>query len=215
MFNPFQVHFKDGTSDEYDAIIKCTGYLHKFDFLGDDLKLNSRNVFVPPGLYKQTVSMRNNRLFFIGMQDLFYTYTLFQAQGSYHLKWCRVDDPYSLAYLCRDIILNKFVLPDKAAQEQAWKEDDAQAELCKDAFDQISFQTKYVNGLTELTGEGSYLTLTSTSQTQLWKILNSFLFDCLVTIANNQYKRKLTIFQSWASFLDNWSNLPNNITYST
>ena len=82
----FQVHFKDGTSDEYDAIIKFTGYLHKFDFLGDELKLNSRNVYVPPGLYKQTVSMKNNRLFFIGMQDLYYTYTLFQAQGSYRIE---------------------------------------------------------------------------------------------------------------------------------
>lgn len=134
-----RVHFKDGTSDEYDAIIKCTGYLTKFNFLGEKLTLNARNVFVPPGLYKQCVSMKNKNLFFIGMQDLFYTYTLFQAQ----------------AYLVRDIISGKFVVPDKEAQEKDWDADNAEFSKCKDAFDQISFQTKYCNHLTELTGEAN------------------------------------------------------------
>lgn len=60
--------FKDGSSEEYDAIIKCTGYLHKFPFLPEEMMLETRNVFVPPGLWKQTVSMKNNQLMFIGMQ---------------------------------------------------------------------------------------------------------------------------------------------------
>ena len=53
----------------------------------------------------------------------------------------------------RDIITGKFVLPSAEEQQKAWDLDNAEFEKCKDAFDQISFQTKYVNGLTELCGE--------------------------------------------------------------
>ena len=31
--NGSTVSFKDGTSEDYDVIIKCTGYLHKFPFM--------------------------------------------------------------------------------------------------------------------------------------------------------------------------------------
>ncbi len=34
-------HFKDGTTKDVDAIILCTGYLHSFPFLTDDLKLKT------------------------------------------------------------------------------------------------------------------------------------------------------------------------------
>ena len=49
-----------------------------------ELSLESKTVMVPRGLFKQTVSMANNKLFFIGMQNLFYTFTLLQAQGRFY-----------------------------------------------------------------------------------------------------------------------------------
>ena len=33
-------HFKDGSSRHVDVIILCTGYLHHFPFLSDELRLD-------------------------------------------------------------------------------------------------------------------------------------------------------------------------------
>ena len=88
------VTFKDGTKADYDVIIKCTGYRHYFPFLGEgiigywnylcyrylELTLKARNELSPTGLYNQCVSLQNDKLFFIGMQDQFYTFTMFQLQ---------------------------------------------------------------------------------------------------------------------------------------
>ena len=32
-------HFKDGTTKDVDAILLCTGYIHHFPFMADDLRL--------------------------------------------------------------------------------------------------------------------------------------------------------------------------------
>ena len=45
-------HFKDGTTKEIDAIILCTGYLHHFPFLPDDLRLKTANRMWPLDLYR-------------------------------------------------------------------------------------------------------------------------------------------------------------------
>ena len=45
-------HFKDGSKQEVDAIILCTGYQHHFPFLEEKLRLKTRNRLNPPGLYK-------------------------------------------------------------------------------------------------------------------------------------------------------------------
>ena len=75
------VTFEDGTSEEYDAIIKCTGYVHKFDFLNGDHDMGG-NIMVPNGLYKQCISISNPKLWFIGMQNLVYSSPMFQLQGN-------------------------------------------------------------------------------------------------------------------------------------
>ena len=73
--------FTDGKTQDYDVIIKCTGYVHKFDFLHADLQINAvGNAFVPNGLYKQCISIHNPKLFFMGMQNLAYTNSMFQLQ---------------------------------------------------------------------------------------------------------------------------------------
>ena len=44
--------FKDGTEQEADVIILCSGYLHYFPFLDEELKLKTGNRLYPPKLYK-------------------------------------------------------------------------------------------------------------------------------------------------------------------
>ena len=72
-------HFKDGSSREMDAIIMCTGYVHHFPFLPDELRLKTENRLWTAGLYKGVVWQKNPKLMYIGMQDQFYTFNMFDA----------------------------------------------------------------------------------------------------------------------------------------
>ncbi|MEO0749808.1 MAG: NAD(P)/FAD-dependent oxidoreductase, partial [Pseudomonadota bacterium] len=74
-------HFKDGTSKEVDAIILCTGYKHHFPFLPDDLRLKTANRLAAADLYKGVVWNKNPKMFYIGMQDQWYTFNMFDAQA--------------------------------------------------------------------------------------------------------------------------------------
>jgi len=131
------VTFKDGTTGEYDVIIKCTGYLHSFPFLPKELNLKCRNMMVPSGLYNQCVSLQNSQLFFIGMQDQYYTFTMFQLQGFY----------------MREVVLNKIQIPDFSGRLAEYEAERAEGAALKDCFDDIHFQTRYVNKLAKWTGE--------------------------------------------------------------
>ena len=91
-------HFKDGSTKDVDAIILCTGYLHHFPFLNDELKLRTHNRMHPPHIYKGVVWEDNPKLFYIGMQDQFYTFNMFDAQ----------------AWYARDVIMGRIKLPSKA-----------------------------------------------------------------------------------------------------
>ena len=75
------VHFKDGSAKEVDAIILCTGYQHHFPFLENSLKLRTHNRMHPPHIYKGVVWIDNPKLMYIGMQDQFYTFNMFDAQA--------------------------------------------------------------------------------------------------------------------------------------
>ncbi len=128
-------HFKDGTSREIDAIILCTGYRHHFPFLPDDLRLVTENRLWPLGLYKGVVWERNPKLFYIGMQDQFYTFNMFDAQ----------------AWFARDVILGRIELPSKAEMEAdsaAWRAREEQLETDEDS---IWFQGDNVKELISLT----------------------------------------------------------------
>ena len=70
-------HFKDGSTADVDAVIMCTGYLHSYPYLEDNLRLRSPNNFYPNNLYKGTIWMGtngdgnnagDNRLIYIGKQ---------------------------------------------------------------------------------------------------------------------------------------------------
>jgi trimethylamine monooxygenase len=124
-------HFKDGTTAEVDAIVMCTGYLHHFPFLPDDLRLKTRNRLYPPNLYKGVVWTANPKLIYLGMQDQYYTFNMFDAQ----------------AWYARDVILGRIALPAQAdidADIAAWV---AREEALENPFQAIDFQTDYMRDL--------------------------------------------------------------------
>ena len=83
------VHFSDGSTADVDAIIFCTGYLNHFPFMAEDIRLRSPNKLYPPNLYKGTIYTQggNNKCLYVGMQDQYYTYTMFDAQARWAMKY--------------------------------------------------------------------------------------------------------------------------------
>ena len=99
------VHFKDRSTAEVDAIILCTGYLYSYPFLKDaSLRLKTANVMYPDGLYKNTLWIKggNKKLMYLAAQDQCYTYTLFDIQAKWYVKY----------------IMGEITLPSQAAMEE-------------------------------------------------------------------------------------------------
>jgi len=129
------VYFKDGSKRVVDAIILCTGYLHYFPFLTDDLKLKTNNCLWPLGIYKGIFWVDNPKMMYLGMQDQFYTFNMFDAQ----------------AWYARDYIMGKIKLPVKEEMiknNQDWKNREEKLETDEDM---IWFQGDYTKELIEAT----------------------------------------------------------------
>ena len=128
-------HFKDGTRKDVDAIVLCTGYVHHFPFLPDDLRLKTSNRMWPLDLFKGVIWEDNPRLSYLGMQDQFYTFNMFDAQ----------------AWFARDVILGRITLPTLAAMRAdsaKWRE---REETLETAEQMIWFQGDNVRELIEAT----------------------------------------------------------------
>lgn len=130
-------HFIDGTSREVDAIILCTGYKHHFNFLPDDLRLKTANRLASTDLYKGVVWVHNPKLFYLGMQDQWFTFNMFDAQ----------------AWWVRDAIMGKIELPDRATMDADWKKRQADEDALEDDYACIKYQGDYTQ---ELTAETDY-----------------------------------------------------------
>ncbi|MDC5024971.1 NAD(P)/FAD-dependent oxidoreductase [Acinetobacter baumannii] len=128
-------YFADGSSAQVDAIILCTGYLHYFPFMQEQLRLKTDNRLYPLGLYKGVVWEKNSKLFYLGMQDQWYTFNMFDAQ----------------AWYVRDVILGKIELPaydEMLAHTQQWH--DAEKAITE-VPDMYKFQGDYILELIEET----------------------------------------------------------------
>ncbi|KAA0874438.1 NAD(P)-binding domain-containing protein [Nitrincola tapanii] len=128
-------YFADGSHKKIDAIILCTGYLHHFPFLEESLRLKTNNRLWPLNLYKGVVWEDNPKLFYLGMQDQWYTFNMFDAQ----------------AWYVRDILLGRIPLPDQAsmrADSQAWRERELQLTHAKEMYE---YQGAYIQELIEAT----------------------------------------------------------------
>ena len=134
-FDGKTVHFKDGDSAEADAVVFCTGYRHHFPFMEDALRLRTRNRLYPPNLYKGVLWRDVPQVMYLGMQDQYYTFNMFDAQ----------------AWYARDVILGKIAVPDAAAMDAdiaAWSK---REEALSNPFEDIDFQTDYTRDLCEAT----------------------------------------------------------------
>ncbi|WP_024368451.1 NAD(P)-binding domain-containing protein [Arthrobacter sp. TB 26] len=134
-FEGSTAHFSDGSTGDFDAVVLCTGYQHKYPFLPSGLSLKSRNVLYPDRLYKGVVWQDNPNLFYLGAQDQYYTFNMFDAQ----------------AWFARDVMLGRIELPaaaEQAADVAVWLE--RQAALA-DHDAEADFQTDYLRELIALT----------------------------------------------------------------
>jgi len=133
-------YFSDGTKDEFDAVVLCTGYQHKYPFLPSELSLSSPNVLYPANLYKGVVWQQNTNLFYLGAQDQYYTFNMFDAQ----------------AWFARDVMTGAIELPGLAERDadiKIWLE--RQAAL-PDHDAEADFQTEYLRELMDATDYPSF-----------------------------------------------------------
>lgn len=128
-------HFADGTSKHVDVVLMCTGYLHKYPFLPDDLALSSPNNVYPDGLYRGVIWQSNPRLAYLGAQDQWFTFNMFDVQ----------------AWYVRDLILGRLAMPDEAERAASIADWRARFEAIASAADEIRFQGDYVRDLLQLT----------------------------------------------------------------
>ncbi|MFD1630624.1 NAD(P)-binding domain-containing protein [Pseudopedobacter beijingensis] len=124
-------YFKDGSSKRFDAVVFCTGYQHKFPFLPDSLRLKTKNCLYPDKLYKGIIFNEATNLLYLGMQDQYYTFNMFDAQ----------------AWFARDYMLGRVAIPDKLEREKdikEWMDNEART---VSGDDHIDFQTAYIKDL--------------------------------------------------------------------
>ena len=166
-------HFRDGTTKHVDTLILCTGYQHHFPFLPDDLRLITANRLWSDGLYKGVVFDKNPHLFFIGMQDQFYTFNMFDAQ----------------AWYVRDIIMGRITLPPEAELKADFDKWRAREETLEDAEQMIWFQGDYVQELIDATDYPSF-DIEGTNQTFMeWEHHKG---EDIMGFRNNAYRSLMT-----------------------
>ena len=146
-------YFIDGTSKDVDAIILCTGYKHHFPFLSDDLRLKTANRLVTADLYKGVVWNKNPSLFYLGMQDQWYTFNMFDAQ----------------AWWVRDCIMDKISLPDSASMDQDVIDRIAAEDAIEDDYSCIEYQGAYTMELIEETDYPGFDITASNKAFYEWK----------------------------------------------
>jgi len=128
-------HFVDGSSQRFDAVVMCTGYLFHFPFLPDELRLQTHNCLYPKNLYKGIFWQPNPQMIYLGMQDQYFTFNMFDAQ----------------AWYARDVILGKLKLPEHAQRQADEKKWLAKYEQVNSADEEIDSQALYIRDLTNVT----------------------------------------------------------------
>ena len=120
-------YFIDGTQKKVDAIILCTGYLHHFPFMQESLNLKTNNRLYPVDLYNGVVWQHNPKLMYLGMQDQWYTFNMFDAQ----------------AWYARDVIMGRVALPTQPEMQLDIDDWRTQEDSLADDYEAIAFQGRY------------------------------------------------------------------------
>ena len=168
-------HFKDRSSKEVDAIILCTGYKHFFNFLPDDLRLKTANRLATADLYKGVVWVHNPKLFYLGMQDQWFTFNMFDAQ----------------AWWARDAIMGKIDLSAVSKEQMLAdvKEREEREELDDDTKYAIQYQADYVK---ELVAETDYPSFDIDGACQAFFEWKKHKMQDIMGFRNNSYKSVIT-----------------------
>ena len=166
-------HFKDGTTRDVDAIILCTGYQHHFPFMAEDLRLKTANRLATSDLYKGVAFTDNPALFYLGMQDQWFTFNMFDAQ----------------AWWVRDAIMDKIKMPSKADMEADVADRFAREDAGEDDYDAIWYQGDYIK---ELTAETDYPSFDVEGACQAFKAWKGHKKKGIMTFRDNSYKSVMT-----------------------
>ena len=166
-------YFKDGSAKKVEAIILCTGYQHHFPFLPDDLRLKTRNRLATADLYKGVAFVHNPALFYLGMQDQWFTFNMFDAQ----------------AWWVRDVILGRIALPGKPAMLQDVVDRVAHEDEGQDAHDAIHYQGDYVK---ELIAETDYPSFDVEGACQAFYDWKQHKKDGIMTFRDHAYASVIT-----------------------
>ena len=165
--------FKDGSKADVDAIILCTGYLHYFPFMAPELRLRSANRLATADLYKGVVWVDNPKLFYLGMQDQWYTFNMFDAQ----------------AWYARDVIMGRIQVPDRDARAADVAERVAREDALEDDYAAIRYQGDYVRELIADTDYPSFDVDGANDAFFQWKKHKK---QNIMTFRDNAYKSVMT-----------------------
>jgi trimethylamine monooxygenase len=167
------VSFSDGTQKEIDAIILCTGYLHHFPFMEESLRLRTENRLAPADLYKTVVWQHNPKLLYLGMQDQWYTFNMFDAQ----------------AWYARDVIMGRIELPSQAEMNEDIEKLRADEDALEDDYACIAFQGAYTMELMEMTDYPPFDCAGANEAFYQWKKHKK---ENIMTFRDHGYKSALT-----------------------
>tara|TARA_B100001123_G_C14927361_1_gene874259 strand:- start:166 stop:804 length:639 start_codon:yes stop_codon:yes gene_type:complete len=130
-FDGETAHFSNDVKRDFDSIILCTGYLHHFPFLAEELRLITTNRLYPGKLYKGIFWADNPKLVYLGMQDQYYTFSMFDAQ----------------AWYARDVVMDRIKLPSYSEMQSDIDKWQQREESLTNPSEDIDFQTDYCKDL--------------------------------------------------------------------
>lgn len=167
-------YFVDGSSRHVDAIILCTGYKHFFNFLPDDLRLKTANRLATADLYKGVVWVHNPKLFYLGMQDQWFTFNMFDAQ----------------AWWVRDAIMGKIEIP---ADKQVLLDDVAERVAREDAGEDTTYAIQYqADYIKELVAETDYPSFDIDGASEAFFQWKKHKAKDIMAFRNNSYRSVMT-----------------------
>jgi trimethylamine monooxygenase len=167
------VTFKDGSKRDVDAIILCTGYNHHFPFMAEELRLKTNNRLYPINLYKGVVWEHNPKLMYLGMQDQWFTFNMFDAQ----------------AWYARDVIMDRIELPSQLEMHADIDRNRAEEDTGKDDYAAIKFQGKYTM---DLMAETDYPDFDTAGAIQAFLEWKGHKKENIMTFRDHGYKSALT-----------------------
>ncbi|MDA7544411.1 NAD(P)/FAD-dependent oxidoreductase [Alphaproteobacteria bacterium] len=181
--------FKDGHEQNADAIILCSGYLHHFPFLDESLRLKTVNRLYPPKLYKGVVWQNNHKLMYLGMQDQFHTFNMFDCQ----------------AWFARDVIIGKIKMPKDEDVDNDINKWVSEEEALEDPIQMIDFQTEYTK---DLHSSSDYPAIDFELIRKHFKVWEHHKEEDIMTYRNNSFSSAVTgtvapiHHTSWAEAMD-------------